>query len=348
MATIIKRQTKSGPRWQLQVRLPGMKAIVKTFDTEDQAKLIGATIEKKAREAFTVQPILKPSEEFYATDFKTAIEEYLNCPLATKKDRQSLASAQRLVGSVKMGQLTREFAKAYADRLLKTRSKAGRTFKPATIAKHYSAMSKVYRWKAEFHQLPYKQLPFTLDLLPRNFAAPREQRVDKHQERLLKLSTKGQKRESLRHLRLLIGLALETAARLQELVLAEWSEFDLENGLWTIPAHHEKTARGRMVPLSPRARRILKVLEKIKTSDARVFHQLRSPTCATLQFHFAAKRAKVSVRFHDLRHEAITRMVKRYPDLPPMTLMKIVGHSSVQMLDRYYNPNANDLKGLFG
>ena len=41
-----------------------------------------------------------------------------------------------------------------------------------------------------------------------------------------------------------------TAARTSEVLNATWDEFDLENALWTIPAHRMKAAEEHVVPLS--------------------------------------------------------------------------------------------------
>lgn len=57
--------------------------------------------------------------------------------------------------------------------------------------------------------------------------------------------------------RLALDLLILTAARSQEVRLATWAEFDLENRLWTIPAEHMKRSKAHMVPLSDAARAVL-------------------------------------------------------------------------------------------
>ena len=53
----------------------------------------------------------------------------------------------------------------------------------------------------------------------------------------------------------LFKLLLLTGKRLNEAARAEWSEFDLERGLWTVPAVRMKGRQGRrkpsLTPLSP-------------------------------------------------------------------------------------------------
>ena len=65
-------------------------------------------------------------------------------------------------------------------------------------------------------------------------------------------------------------LALEflilTAARSGEVRLATWSEIDLEEAVWTVPAERIKARREHRVPLSPRA---LEILEEARALDDR-------------------------------------------------------------------------------
>jgi len=67
------------------------------------------------------------------------------------------------------------------------------------------------------------------------------------------------------------ALALEflilTAARSGEVRGATWSEFDLEAGLWTIPAVRMKTKREHRVPLAPRALALLRKVGKGKANE---------------------------------------------------------------------------------
>jgi integrase len=54
-----------------------------------------------------------------------------------------------------------------------------------------------------------------------------------------------------------------TTVRTVELVGARWDEFDLENGLWTIPADRMKLRRDHVVPLVPRAIEVLLSIEPL-------------------------------------------------------------------------------------
>lgn len=65
-----------------------------------------------------------------------------------------------------------------------------------------------------------------------------------------------------------------TAARSGEVLEAVWDEFDLEQGIWTIPAHRMKAGREHRVPLTAKALAILQPLGETRLSDY-VFPGLR-------------------------------------------------------------------------
>ena len=57
-----------------------------------------------------------------------------------------------------------------------------------------------------------------------------------------------------------------TAARTSEVLNAQWSEFDLEKGVWTVPAARMKAGREHRVPLCKRA---IAILVEMKASKSR-------------------------------------------------------------------------------
>lgn len=57
------------------------------------------------------------------------------------------------------------------------------------------------------------------------------------------------------------------AARTGEAVGARWEEFDLQDGVWTVPATRMKAGLEHRVPLSPRALAIVREMAKARVSD---------------------------------------------------------------------------------
>nr|WP_316651403.1 integrase arm-type DNA-binding domain-containing protein [uncultured Gellertiella sp.] len=58
-----------------------------------------------------------------------------------------------------------------------------------------------------------------------------------------------------------------TAARSGEVLGATWSEIDLDNAIWTVPANRMKAGKEHRVPLTPRALAIAKALHETRFSD---------------------------------------------------------------------------------
>lgn len=61
----------------------------------------------------------------------------------------------------------------------------------------------------------------------------------------------------------------------------------------------------------------------------------------------AVQRADfVDLHFHDLRHEAISRIAEKLDNV--LELAAISGHKSLKMVQRYYHPRAKDLARKLG
>jgi len=67
-----------------------------------------------------------------------------------------------------------------------------------------------------------------------------------------------------------------TFVRRGELRAAEWADFDLETGVWSIPAQKMKMRRAHRVPLAPQAVAILRDLKPITGGNKFLFPSVRS------------------------------------------------------------------------
>jgi integrase len=77
--------------------------------------------------------------------------------------------------------------------------------------------------------------------------------------------------ERLRNQEALAARALEllifTVARTSEVLNAQWSEFDFETGIWTVPAERMKTRKEHRVPLTAAATEVLLPLHEARMSE---------------------------------------------------------------------------------
>jgi integrase len=145
-------------------------------------------------------------------------------------------------------------------------------------------------------------------------------------------------------------LAVETAMRAGELSALTWGQVHLVERWLRIPI--SKNGSGRDVPLSSRAVELLKLMRpnhsvgsnKMVDGSAPVFTV--PPASRDTLWRRAREAAQIEgLRFHDLRHEAITRLARK---LDVLDLSRMTGHRDLKMLRRYYNPAAAEIARRLG
>lgn len=95
-----------------------------------------------------------------------------------------------------------------------------------------------------------------------------------------------------------LELVIYTACRNSEVRLAKWSEFDLDNGLWTIPAERMKAGKEHKVPLSASAMKLIKGL--IRDSEY-LFPNSKGNPLTDASISKAPKRIGYNVTAHGFR-----------------------------------------------
>lgn len=150
--------------------------------------------------------------------------------------------------------------------------------------------------------------------------------------------------------------AIETAMRQGEILALEWKHIDLDKGTAHLPETKNGTAR--TVPLSLAAVALIRPAGKVTPlrkgkvfpTTASAIKQSFSRAVARGRRNYVADCATagieplddflVDLTFHDLRHEATSRLADIFE---MQKLMKITGHKDARMLARYYHPRAEDL-----
>ena len=139
------------------------------------------------------------------------------------------------------------------------------------IAKRtHETVSQVYRYA--FANGLAKQNPASVfkpnDVLP-NVASENFARVEAKQ--LPALLAKMEVYEGAQVTRHALWLLAYTFVRTSELIEAPWSEFDLDNARWEIPAERMKMKTPHIVPLCPHAVEVLRQLQKVTGKNALLF-----------------------------------------------------------------------------
>ena len=215
----------------------------------------------------------------------------------------------------------------------------------STIRNHLNTLSAVYRHAAS--EWGYQHLENPVARLKRpSPGKARSRRVSDDEIGRIKSATGST------YLAALIDLAIETGMRLSEIVSLQWNNLDLNARTAFLP--DTKNGHPRTVPLSSRATLTLRDLRQgvVQRLDGALFPV--TPHAVTVAFRRACKRVQkasggslaVNVRFHDLRHEAISRLFER--GLNPMEVAAISGHRSMQMLARYTHISPTSLIAKIG
>lgn len=138
----------------------------------------------------------------------------------------------------------------------------------------------------------------------------------------------------------IVVLAIETGMRRSEIVSLTWENVFLDEGYLFVDGKVSKNFESRYVPLSDRALAVLKHRHDLSKSKRGVIFYVRADSVTQAWRRACARAGVQGVRFHDLRHEAISRMSKK---VDALSLSRIVGHRDLRMTRRYYNPTPAEL-----
>ena len=207
--------------------------------------------------------------------------------------------------------------------------------KPATlkrqlnIVKHACATAeREWDWLSPLSLLQRVRLPKNIEHVVERITADDEHALIEAAQRC--------RTKNLCHL---ITLAIETAMRRGELLALEWGDIDLERR--ELLVRQSKNGMPRTIPLSTRAHSTLANME----SDCCEPVFPLSANAVRLAFERVRTRAGLNdVRFHDLRHEAISRLFDRGLTTPQVALLS--GHKTVSQLFRYAHADISRVSRL--
>lgn len=169
------------------------------------------------------------------------------------------------------------------------------------------------------------------------------------QEALLQVASQPRYSDSPLHP--IVVMALSTAMRSKEIKTLRWSQVDLIHRTLTVGKSKTEQGSGRVIPLTQAAVAVL-VKWASRTPEASPEHFI-FPACENhridtnrpiTSFRTAWRNATVTagltgLRFHDLRHTAITKLAESQAS--EQTVMAIAGHVSRKMMERYSHIRTN-------
>ncbi len=145
-------------------------------------------------------------------------------------------------------------------------------------------------------------------------------------------------------------IAIETCMRQAELAGLNWDRVQLKGAHPYVDLPKTKNDRPRRVPLSTRAVRAFQSLlpDGVVVLGKRKVLSIETPRAIGHAFRAVVKEDQFpDLRWHDLRHEAISRLFEN-TDLRDHEIMAISGHLSAEMLKRYSHLRSHRLASRLG
>ncbi len=330
MATVSPRKNREGQLigWQVRVRKRGYPAQVRTFDRKTEADAWAAVIESEM-----VRGVHVDRSKADRRTFRDAIESYIaNVAPGHKGGQAEILRLQRIIRdepklvAYSLANLTTKVIEAYRDRRL-GQVAAG------TVKRELGLLHTVVESVRKSHGMVENPVS---DVRRPTVRDARDMRLRPGEEDKLLKACRASRNPWLEPA---VILAVETAMRRGELLALRWEDVDFDQLHVYLP--DSKTGKSRTVPLSPRAYELLwRLGADLPPDHGRVL----DTTAEGIKQAFERARAKAGMEhfnFHDLRHEATSRLFERGWGI--MEVAHVTGHQDIQMLKRYTNLRAFDL-----
>ena len=312
-----------------------------TFRDEAEGDFCVARMEASLAQGVVPDDLLNIIRQKKGIDLNAHLREYLNSQAVSIQDREILNLYD--FSNLQATKLHVDWAWGVI-RSLKEKRRA-----PVTIRHHVGALSRYLSYLHNCSVIPDN--PFLR--VGKNYSTYadrsvedgyRDRRLDWEEEQRIIDTLTGRyvrprsKPLKLKHRRaylLLFTLALETAMRLGELVSIEKSQIDWNERC--ILLNRTKNGSKRLVPLSTVA---FDALQNWKNPGRYVFpfyngcRKTSSTNCSGIWRQITDYAGIENLRFHDLRHEAVSRLYER-TSLETVEITSITGHKSIAALKRY-------------
>lgn len=351
MATIRKRGEL---QWQAIIKRRGHPLLSKTWNTRKEAEAWARQIESEMDRGVFVS-----RAEVERTTLNDLIERYRAEVLPGKRGKHfkpSLNVLDEHLGKYSLAALSPKLVASFRDK----RTKAG--LSASTVKKEINLLSKLIDLAGKEWGVPLSANPCAMVSRPIEKNA-RDRRLSPDEERYLLAACEL-------HTALIARFALETAARLGELLALRWADVDTTKRVMVIRGIDERGTKSgdalRAVPLSTSAVFVLDELKKLPRGIDRVFYWWKASDSFNKTWVRAVQRAREryladceksrkepaagflkDLRFHDLRHEATSRLFEKGV-FDGMEVASITGHKTLAMLKRYTHLRAEDLAKKLG
>lgn len=337
MATLAK--TPSG-QWKAVIRREGWPAVAKSFRTKRDAEDWS-----RAAEDEMVRGVFVNRATSHRQSARVALDRYLAEVTPTKRastayrERSRIKTLKEHLGRFSLASLTPDVISQYRDQRLEAGKSA------SSVRLELALLSNLFTMALREWRIGLTHNPVSLVRKPT--PRRRERRLNAGEEAKLLAASDKQANPMFGWI---VRLALHSGMRLGEIATLRVSQVDLERRV--IRLTETKNGSARTVPLTKQATAVLAAalahpLRPVAHTDFVFFGEPgKSGRRGSYRFekgwNLLIKKLKLAdFRFHDLRHEAVSRLVEA--GLSDQEVSAISGHKSMQMLKRYTHLRAEDL-----
>ncbi len=332
MASIRRRRGK----WQVQVRRKGFPALSKAFVAKEDALRWAREQERAVDRGENPKSTISDTTLRFLSEILDKYEVEVSSRKRSQSDRFHLRPLRSAMADKAASELAPADLAAFREARLKSVS-------PSTVRKEMTLLISVLtvanrEWGESFHLDGFKAVRKPIA------ARGRERRIEPSEWSPL-VEAVDQCRNPL--VGQVFRFAVATGMRRSEVLSLTWPNIDLKNRVAFLPL--TKNGEARRVPLSSQAMQVLQ--ERLKATQWTP-EGLIDPSCAHV-FPISANAVRLAwervrqkagikdLRFHDLRHEAISRFFEIGLSVPEVAL--ISGHKDPKMLFLYTQLRAENV-----
>lgn len=241
----------------------------------------------------------------------------------------------------------REVERAHIEQILDRVAARGTTTQQNRV---FEIVRGVFNWATGL----YVDVPPTFGMKKRIRETPRERNLSSSELRAIwecieadKTGKNGRPAIITEPVAIALRLLLVTGQRVSEVSQAEKAEFDLKDGVWTIPGARAKNGRSHRVPLSPLAKALIERAcllsldsdflfpSTVRTKRGEAGEAPITPTSLNYALRKATRSVRLTnVRPHDFREAAATGMM--FLGVPEPHVGAVLNHVRANVTARHY------------
>ena len=306
---------KRGNSWNAQVRISGWRSFTKTFQTKLDAKQWIVNLEKELKS----KPL--PEKNIKNLKLKDLFNKYKFEILPKLKSHKIVTYKLNFLSRLWLGEIiVVNLTKGHLEQFCKDRKLV---VKDGTIKSELMLIKRIVKIATDKwnYGIPFNAF-YGIELPSPH--KPRNRRAT--QEELSILIAHANKQRNT-YISTIIQFAVETGMRRSEILKLKWIDVNLKTRIASL--YDTKNGDERHIPLTKTAVQLLSNLTQL--SD---FVFPISANCLRLAWERCRKKSNIKgLRFHDLRHEAVSRYFEMGLSVPEVAL--ISGHKDVRQLFRY-------------